>query len=456
MSRYAKALIFTFIISLPLVNPIIHGDGVGYYAYLRAPLVDHNLDFEKDWWRGNESFVVPRTDAKGQLDWEQRTATGRITNLFSVGPAMLWVPALAIVHGAILGLKAAGANISADGFGLPYRLAMALSTAIYGFAGVLFGFLIARQFAPERWAFLATMGIWLASSLPVYMYFNPSWSHAHSAFTVGLFLWRWHATGAERPIRDWLILGLIAGLMINVYFVNATVLVVLLIEGFYRRPAVSNIAVFFSTLLLALTPTFITRQIIFGSPLSFGMYSELRWNWLAPAAWAMLFSSFHGAFSWTPVLLPATAGVLLVRRADPALGWSLIAAVGAFFYAIACYPYWHGISSFGNRFFVSLTPIFVLGLAMMLSELGRYRALAAAIAVLALWNFGFIFQWGTHMLPARESISWREMVRNQVTAVPERITGVTISYFTARSATMREIERKDVERRKREPRWPRR
>jgi len=32
-----------FLCTLPLVNPIVHGDGVGYYAYVRAPLIDHNF-----------------------------------------------------------------------------------------------------------------------------------------------------------------------------------------------------------------------------------------------------------------------------------------------------------------------------------------------------------------------------------------------------------------------------
>ncbi len=38
-----------FLLSLPLVNPWVRGDGVGYYAYARALLIDHNLNFEKDY-----------------------------------------------------------------------------------------------------------------------------------------------------------------------------------------------------------------------------------------------------------------------------------------------------------------------------------------------------------------------------------------------------------------------
>ena len=75
---------------------------------------------------------------------------------------------------------------------------------------------------------------------------------------------------------------------------------------------------------------------------------------------------------------------------------------------------WDGLSAFGNRFFVSGTPIFVLGLAVFFdglerawNERGALIASAAATTVLILWNLGFIFQWGTHMIPARGPISLR-------------------------------------------------
>ena len=33
--RYARILVILFLCTLPPVNPIVHGDGVGYYAYVR-------------------------------------------------------------------------------------------------------------------------------------------------------------------------------------------------------------------------------------------------------------------------------------------------------------------------------------------------------------------------------------------------------------------------------------
>ena len=95
-------------------------------------------------------------------------------------------------------------------------------------------FHLACAYCQERWAFLATMGVWFASSLPVYMYFNPSWSHAHSAFIVALFLWYWQRTRRDRTMAQWVILGLLSGLMLDVYYLNIAVLLIPFLESIRR------------------------------------------------------------------------------------------------------------------------------------------------------------------------------------------------------------------------------
>src|SRR5467141_5293376 len=64
--RSGRILLVLFLLSLPLVNPIVHGDGVGYYAFARAPLIDHNLDFARDYQSANATFRESRLDESGQ------------------------------------------------------------------------------------------------------------------------------------------------------------------------------------------------------------------------------------------------------------------------------------------------------------------------------------------------------------------------------------------------------
>jgi len=472
-------LLFFFLCSLPFLNPWVRGDGVGYYAFARALLIEHSLDFTKDYQHANESFRGPRLDESNQPRADFRTSTGHLENHFSVGPAILWTPFLLVNHLGVLLALSLGSSVAADGFSAPYRITMALATALYGFLGLVLAFHLARQYVEERWALLATLSIWWASSLPVYMYFNPSWSHAHSSFAVALFLWYWQETRSSRSLSQWLILALITGLMLNVYYANAMLLAVLAVEaarqylaalrsdashaGATEIPRVSQLLarhiVFSAVVLVCLLPTIITRYVIYGSPFESGYIPLRQWNWLSPYFFSVLFSSNHGLFSWTPILLLAIAGLFLFCRRQPLIGVPLLAGFFAFYLFISCYPDWAGISSYGNRFFISLSSFFILGLAVFFdraAQLFRSRrtALAAAIALLAvssLWNAGLIFQWGSHLIAARGPVSFSEVVHNQLFVVPRRLSAVLQSYVFRRKAMMKQIEERDVEQLKENP-----
>jgi hypothetical protein len=467
LTRYDKVLILIFLISLPLVNPWVRGDGVGYYAYARALVVNGNLRFEPDWLHANASFFLGHVDGKGEIHSTDYTPTGYLDNHFSIGPALDWMPFLFLTHLAVRGFDFTGGHIPADGFSWPYTYTMAAVTALAGFLGLMLSFSLARKYFPERWAFLATLGIWLAGSLPVYMYFNPSWSHAHSAFAVSLFLWYWERTRGKREIKQWIVLGLLGAWMLNVYYLNAVLLLAPCLESAWllkRRgarngnsgaalaPLLGKYALFAAVLLCGLLPTFLTRSIIYGSPFVTGYVPITAWNWSSPVFLEVLFSSDHGLFSWTPILVLASAGLIFLVRRERELGTILLICVLSFYFVISSYPDWDGISSFGNRFFISLTPIFILALAALFTALEASRPSSrsawlpacAMTGLLILWNAGFIFQWGMHLIPDRGTFAWSQMVDNQFRAVPRELAGSVERYFTRRSEMMQGIEKRDL------------
>jgi len=131
------ALSILFLLSLPVVNPYVHGDGVGYYAYAQSLVIDHDLNFEDDWRAATPGFLKDRVDANGQLLAEEYTVTGRLRNHFSVGPTILWAPFLTLAHAGVIVANSLGAEIPANGYSRPYLAAMASATVLYGFLGLL-------------------------------------------------------------------------------------------------------------------------------------------------------------------------------------------------------------------------------------------------------------------------------------------------------------------------------
>jgi len=466
-------LLILFSVSLPLMNPWVRGDGVGYYAFARALLIQRNLDFTADYQHANQGFRDARLDSAGTPKQLFRTRTGHLDNHFSVGPAMLWAPFLICAHIGVLFARALGAQTLADGFSLPYLLAMALGTLLYGFLALLLSYRVACRFAAERWALLATIAIWWASSLPVYMYFNPSWSHAHSAFVVALFFWYWLRTRDSRTAGQWITLALIAGLALNVYYPNALALAVLVPEAiagysaaFKKSSSASTLPqllvrhfLFCLVTLLVLLPTFLTKYVVYGGLFETGYIPVSQWSWSSPWFLALLFSANHGLFSWTPILLFAALGLFLFARKHPSVGLSALCVLLGFYYFMASYPDWPGISSYGNRFFVSLTVFFVLGLATVLEAAAAYfrnrvvgtAAIPAIVCIFVLWNLGLIFQWGSHLIPARGPVSWRRVARNQIYAVPLQLSSELRSYLFRRKETLHQIEERDLEQQRKAP-----
>jgi hypothetical protein len=438
-SNYEKALLFLFLLSLPFLHAVVNGDGVGYYAYIRSPLIDHNFSFSSDF--RNPEEELEKIFLKDHFVNNPVTKTGHLPNFYSVGPAILWSPFLIVTHLAVLGLAHLGWHIAPDGHSWPYLAVMAGSTALYGFAGLCLSYALARRFVEERWAFWATIGVWFGSSFPVYMYLLPAWSHAHSVFATSLFLWYWLRTRGTRTTGQWLKLGLLSGLMMDVYQLNAVFILAVAYDALSDyagvwsssagKPEILARAVRLHMLyglgtLLGLLPTFVVRQIVFGSPLSVGPYALRTWNWTSPVFAQVLFSKDHGMLVFTPILVLALAGLFYLRSLNRSFGTIYLLITLAFYSLISCYLWWYGAVGFGNRLFVSLTPIFISGLASLFAWAARLwrdaRAasfrLVPATLLFVIWNLGLVYQWQTHLMPRYGPVDWQELIYNQFRVVP--------------------------------------
>jgi hypothetical protein len=214
-----------------------------------------------------------------------------------------------------------------------------------------------------------------------------------------------------------------------------------------------NHLLFSLIVILCLLPTFISRYVIYGSAFESGYIPLSYWAWRSPYFLAVLFSPNHGLLVWTPVVILAAAGLLFFGWRERGVGTPILAAVLTFYLLIACYPDWDGISSYGNRFFISLTAPFILGLSVLFDRAARWfrssrAALAtvwSAVACLIVWNMAFVFQWGTHLVPARGPIVWSEMIHNQFFVVPREVSGKLQMYLFHRASLMRQIEDRDIE-----------
>lgn len=442
------ALIGVCLASCFVVNPYVRGDGNGYFAWLASTVVDGDLDFRNQYRHADPLFSSAYLDDAGGVRPDKTTPTGHVSNQWSVGPAILWAPWFLAAHAVVRGL---GIDPE-DGFARWYRLFCAVGTLVYAGLTLAMGVQLAGRYgASQRAGVVSAWVVLFGSSLFVYAYMLPFHVHALAAFTVALFFRHWHTTSTFDTVKSWCVWGALAGLMAMTYHVDALfglAVVPVAIDRWRRGDRgrlVAGVAAFCGAGVCVCAPQWIGKSIIYGHAFTTGYQDQFFWQ--SPRLWSTAFSSEHGLLLWTPLAGVGLAGCVVLARRAERMRW-LLAGAGMFYVVIASYQNWHGLSSFGNRFFVSLTVPFIVGIAAVLQRAwdrggATAVALSASLALLVLWNLGLAFQWGTKMIPSRGPVDPMRVLRQQLD-VPFRIDAALRRYLGNHEQFVADIERKDV------------
>jgi hypothetical protein len=222
------------------------------------------------------------------------------------------------------------------------------------------------------------------------------------------------------------------------------------------RQLLARHGVFIAIFAATLVPQLVAYQILNGRPLPSATVSgKLIWcspHFIdtlidynpQPSAWcyfddpvaAKLQPFAHGAFLWSPILFPALLGLALLGRGlgargnprgVPLLATLLLLGFLAQTYINGAFgTTWHLSRSFGFRRLIECTPIFIVGLAMLLAwlraRIGRWPLLLFAL-LLIYWNIGLIAQWTFVRPQLRDGLIWDGMLRYQVVEVPSQAFG---------------------------------
>ena len=427
------ALVFALSLGVFWITPPwVHGDGTGYFAYLRSAVLDGDLDFRNEYQHYNQ-----RTTA--QLLNASNLTTGRVPNIWAVGPAFLWAPAYLLTHAGMHLAHQLGSADTPDGYSPPYVYAVALSSATYGFVALLLVHRWLRRHFGLLPATLALATVWLATSLPAYMYFHPTLAHAASVFTVCCFLAFWDSTRRRRTLRQWGVLGALGGLMLLTRWQNGLFFLVPAIEQLAtlvhharRTDALQALAAEVGRRLLGWGLAAITLVVVFAPQMAIWQLLFAKWltnpqreyslstgfTWTAPHAIDVLISTRHGLFTWTPVLLLAVIGLVLFARRDRVLAVGLGASLLAQVYVVGSWSNWWQGASFGGRMFIEWTPAYALGIAALLDlmldqQRSRAAAAAAAIWLLSTWNALLLYRYGFKLLPSEDDPGLQRLVGGQ-------------------------------------------
>ena len=380
-----------------------------YYFYLRSLFFDGDLDFT------NELAMI----SIGEQG--PRTPDGRPGNLWSVGPAIFWSPFFLIAHVATL--MTGG---EADGFSQLYRSIIFVGNSLYTTIALSLTALFLRRFVRWQAALFAPLVILLCTPVTHYAWPLIAGSHGLSFFVAIVFLFAITRRGVG------FLSGVALGLVFLVRWQDALYgLIALTFSLRDLRRAVSadsseapnsartwiagNI-LFLLGFLIGVIPQLLVWNALYGSPFVIPQGSGFM-RWTDPQILPMLFSTHHGLFSWHPVLLAAVGGLWFLRKQDTLLVSSAVLVLLVQIYVNACVDDWFAAWSFGHRRFISLMPVFALGLGAAYDQVSSRRRLrqAALIAtlVLAIWNQLFLYQYNFGLIAQGAKLTWREMITDK-------------------------------------------
>ena len=451
------------VLALPLFTPRVYAsDEIKYFAQLRSVYFDHDLHYENEY-----AYFIgrdPVAHAGLRPFMEQPTPTGYRLNDAPIGSAIMWAPAYVVADGLVIGARALGMAVPRDGYSWPYVWAVCLASLAWGTGGLFLCYRLCRAYVGRTEATWGVLAVWFASPVVFYLYITPAMSHANSLFAVALFLWVWHVTRPHRTRLGWAALGASVALMVLVRELNWLFLVVVAVDellslrrwtdgeaGVQEETARARwltalvqhgagYLVFGLTVVALVAPQFYVYQILNGT-LGPTPFVVEKFSLLPVHAVEVLFSGFHGLFSWHPVTLLSVVGLVLLWRRSPTLALAFGAVFVAQVIVIGSYETWWGGASFGARRFVNCTAIFAVGVSVVFARLrgSSSRVASAVVVVLILWNFGLAVQYSVGLIPRDAPVRMTQVVYNQVFEVPPRIARIAWRFAFDRSSLYRTL-----------------
>ncbi|MEP6916006.1 MAG: hypothetical protein ABJC89_10175 [Acidobacteriota bacterium] len=475
--RELTILVLVFAASLPAVTARLYSsDEVQYFSYLRSLWFDHDVSFENEYQYFYDHHIAQSADFHRTF-LEMQEPTGRRINYATMGCAVLWSPFYGAADVVARALRASGRDVATDGYSRLYVSAVAYGSAFYAFAAILLAIGAARRIIGTH-ALSSGLAVWAGTPLLFYMYIAPPFSHANSAFAVALFVTVWLRVRRTWSITGAITLGLAGALMAMVreqdlFFVAGPAVDFLVAfvcpprpEKTHRLPLALTGVAGTAAFALGYLPQLAAYNALNGRPFPSSLVAR-KMSWSAPHALQVLASPEHGFFFWTPLAVLSIAGLVVLsirgpgapRRASDGgsnqagcvgtsgatalhdsdrrrIGGCLLLMAALQVYVSGAVESWTVAGAFGQRRFVALTILLVVGLAALQAAVvvraGRI-GLRIAIALCIWWNIAVMAEFGTLMMD-RQRLEWRRNAYDAFITLPRTAPGLVYRYFTRRAS----------------------
>jgi hypothetical protein len=380
----------------------INSDGKGYYAYLPAIFIYHDLTYNFV-----ESYENKYYPADHSVFKEFRLqVNGKTVNKYFPGLALLWLPFFLIAH-----LLSYLLGFPMDGYSLLYQYAISIAALFYLWLGCRFVMRLLTRFGADmKSAAFITFIIACGTNIMFFAVVEDSMTHVYSFALISIFLFYIYRYFHDKKERYCIYSVVLFGLILLVRPTNGLILLLLPLIVWIALPENRNpiplilhqtatistllpgilILLFFCSLPLILWHHTTGHWFIYS-------YGEERLHFLHPHFFGILFSYNRGWFVYTPIALISLFGFYELWKENKSVFYWTITFFILFIYISSCWWMWYYASKFGQRIFIDLYPIIAIMLFFLFKTFKKRRLIQYILSLILILFTGFnIFQCYQH------------------------------------------------------------
>ena len=368
-----------------------------------------------------DRFIAINTPVARQF-LEITLPNGLTADYKPIGAAVLALPFYVVTH--LIFLLAVPGHQDPD-VSAEYQLAFTAASLFYAVLAMLVLYRFVRWVFGPRPAWLATVGVVLATPLVAYVLFGASYSHTFSVFTVTAFAVLLYATRRNRTPLQWFMAGLLGGLATITHVQEALFLALVPAEAVWQVlhrawgfRSLSGYGLLAVGVALPIVPQLVVDQVIFQQWLP-QPAPNIAFDFTHPHLLDLLVSTHHGWLSWSPLVALALLGLpTVVRRLEWFGVGLLLVGIGEFWINASLSDWWGG-NAFGARRMTDQSLLVGLGLAASCAWLFQRRlARLAAVLVAAgvAWTALLLAQY-YYLIRTDVGPPWRDFLLGQLQAI---------------------------------------
>lgn len=415
----------------------INSDGKGYYAYLPAIFIYHDLTYK--FVESYEGKYYP-ADRAAFKEFRNYTNDGKTVNKYFPGLAIIWLPFFLLAH-----LLSYFLDYPMDGYSLIYQYSISIAALFYLWLGCRFLMMMLQKAGGSiKIAAVVTFVIAAGTNIMYFAIVEDSMSHVYSFALVSLFLYYVYRYFQDFKGKYFIFAATLFGLILLVRPTNGLIILLIPLLAWLadrgsriedRESRIENqessiehresragggvkkytVGILILIVLLS-TPLLLWHQTT-GHWIVY-TYTWERFHFLHPHFFGILFSYNRGWFLYTPVALISVFGFYpLWKKNKTAFYWTITFFL-LFIYISSCWWMWYYASKFGQRIFVDLYAftgilLFLIYKYSLISKAAKYLVTTTLLFFIGL-NIFQCYQHSIFVFPATDltsEIYWDSFTR---------------------------------------------